>query len=165
MLVGGGFRLDGSADDSVGEADGFQKDRLLGIAQGVAGDGIAEADQGDDVARRRLRQLFAVFRIGEDMINLADHFLAVLTRIERPALGLEHTGIDAKVEKLAVRIGHDFEDQSAKRLFRIGLAFFFLIFFLWVDTSDGRPVQGAGQVLDDGVHERLDANVLAARAA
>ena len=50
LLVGRALRLDGHRDDRLGELDRLQQDRLAGVAERVAGDRVAQADDADDVA-------------------------------------------------------------------------------------------------------------------
>ena len=52
LPLGGSLRLDGHRDDRFREGDRLQQDRLLGAAQRVAGDGMPQADDADDVAGR-----------------------------------------------------------------------------------------------------------------
>ena len=54
FLVGLGLRLDRDLDDRLGEFHALQDDRLVRIAQRVAGARVLEAGQGDDVAGDRL---------------------------------------------------------------------------------------------------------------
>ena len=54
LLVGLGLRLDRDLDDRLGEFHPLQDDRLLHVAQRVAGAGVLEAGERDDVARDRL---------------------------------------------------------------------------------------------------------------
>ena len=56
LAVVGALRLDRHRDDRLGKLDRREQDRLAGVAERVAGDRIAEADDADDVAgpgRRR----------------------------------------------------------------------------------------------------------------
>ena len=50
LLVGLGLRLDRDLDDRLGELHALEHDRLVRIAQRVAGRRVLEADQRDDVA-------------------------------------------------------------------------------------------------------------------
>ena len=63
LLVGLRLRLDRDLDDRIGEFHLLQDDRLLRIAQRVAGAGILEAGQRDDVAGIGFLDVFAVVRM------------------------------------------------------------------------------------------------------
>ena len=99
-----------------GKGDRLQQDRLLRVAEGVAGDAVAQADDADDVARLDRFHLLAV--VGLDAPELGDVFLLVLARIQHAAVGLQPAGIDADVVQVAVPVGLDLEDQAGKRLRR-----------------------------------------------
>ena len=67
----------------------LQHNRLLLVAQRVAGDGILGADDADDIAGRGRRQVFAILWIGVDVINLAGEFLDGTDRVPRSRVRLE----------------------------------------------------------------------------
>src|SRR5262249_19247452 len=97
--------------------------------------------------------------------ELADHLLALLAGVVRlGAPRLERAGVDPQVEQLTVGVGHDLEDQTAERLLGVGLALLLLVLFRMM-ADNGRAVERAGEVISHGVHERLDADVLAAGTA
>ena len=64
LALGRAFRLDGHGDDRLGEVDRFQQDRLMGVAQRVAGYRVPQADDADDVASLDFRDLLAARRTG-----------------------------------------------------------------------------------------------------
>jgi WD40 repeat protein len=163
--VGRRLRLDRLADHRLGKLNALQQDRVLRLAQRVAGDRLAQPQHRHDVAGIRLMDILAVPGVGEGVVKLADQLLVVPAGVVDPALRLEYSGIDANVIQLAVRVGHDLEDQAAKWLFRIRFALLFLVLLLGVDPDHRRPVEWAGQVPADGVEQRLNADVLAARTA
>ena len=81
VLVGLRLRLDGDRDDRRREADGFEDDRVVGVADRVAGRGVLQAHDGDDVARVRRLDVLAV--VGVHLQDPTDALLAVLRRVER----------------------------------------------------------------------------------
>ena len=76
------LRLDSLADDRLGERDLLQQDRVLRVAERVAGDRVLQADDGDDVARRGVSGTSSQLRrVGVDVVQLADVLLDVLARV------------------------------------------------------------------------------------
>ena len=93
FLVALGLRLDGDLDDRLGELHALQDDRVQRIAKRVAGGGVLEAGQRDDVAGEGFLDVGA--RIRMHLQHAADALLLALHRIvERDALG-ELARIDA----------------------------------------------------------------------
>ena len=74
VLVGLRLRLDRDLDDRLGEGDRLEQDRVLGVAQGVAGEGVLEADDRGDVAGVDLVDLLAV--VGVHLEDAADALAA-----------------------------------------------------------------------------------------
>ena len=120
LALGRGLRLDGHRDDGFGEGDRFQQDRLLRVAERVAGDRVAQADDADDVAGRDRLDLLAA--VGLDPPQLRHVFLLVLAGVVDAAVGLQRAGIDADVVQIAVPVGLNLEHQAAERLVGVGLA-------------------------------------------
>src|SRR5205809_4178426 len=75
VLVGLGLGLDRDRDHRLGEAHRLEDDRVLGVAQGVTGLGVLEADRGGDVPRAYFLQLFAL--VGVHLQQPADALLAI----------------------------------------------------------------------------------------
>src|SRR5690606_3605468 len=63
VLVSARLRLDRDFDDRLREADRFQDDRVIGVAQRVAGEGLLQADDGADIAGRDLVDLLPVIGV------------------------------------------------------------------------------------------------------
>ena len=63
VLVDVAFGFDGELNDRLREVDGFQDNRPLGVAQGVAGEGVLQAQRGGDVAGAHFLQVFAVVSV------------------------------------------------------------------------------------------------------
>ena len=116
VLVGLGLGLDLDLDDRLRERHRLEDDRMLGIGQGVAGEGLLEADGGGDVARVDLFDLLAV--VGVHLEDAADPLLAVLrARCTRTSPDLsvpEYTRKNASLPDERVR--RDLEGERAERL-------------------------------------------------
>ena len=80
VLVGLGLGLDGDFDDRLREDDRLEHDRVIRVAQGVAGEGVLEADRGGDVAGVDHVDLFAV--VGVHLEDAADPLLLALGGVE-----------------------------------------------------------------------------------
>ena len=85
---------------------------MFGIAEGVAGEGVLQADDGGDVARIDLVDLFAV--VGVHLQQPADALALALGAVQHVGAGFQLARIDAEVGQAPdVRVGHDLEDQRA----------------------------------------------------
>ncbi len=121
VLVGLGLRLDGHVDDGLGELERLEDDRVVGVAQGVAGGGLLETHRGHDVAGEDGVLVLPV--VGVHLQDAPDPLLAVLGRVEdgRP-LG-QGARVDPEVGELAhVGVGHDLEGQGGEGLGVVRLA-------------------------------------------
>ena len=84
------------------------------LAQRVAGGGVLEAGQRDDVAGTGLLDVFA--RIGMHQQHAADPFTLFLHRVLHIRAGLENARIDAhEGERADERIVHDLEGEARER--------------------------------------------------
>ena len=115
FLVGLRLRLDLHLDDGLGEFHLLENDRLVGIAQRLAGAGILQALQRDDVAGKGFLDLFAV--VGVHQIHAADALLLVARGVgERHAL-LELARVDAaERDRADVLEAHDLEGDHRQRI-------------------------------------------------
>src|SRR5215831_7483329 len=164
LLVTLRLRLDRHVDDGRREGHGLQDHRVCLGAQRVAGGGVLQAHHRDDLPRDRGRALLALVRV--HLVDLADPLLAALDRVQHLGAGLERAGVDAEVGELAeVLVRHDLEGQRGERLLRVGVPLDHLRLVAHRVALDGRDVQRAGQVRDDGVEHGLHALVLERRAA
>ena len=119
VLVGLGLGLDGDLDDRLGEDDRLEHDRVVRIAQRVAGVGFLEADGGGDVAGVDRLDLLAV--VGVHLEDAADPLLLALGGVEDVRAGVERARVDPEVGQLAdVRVRRDLEGQGAERLAVVG---------------------------------------------
>ena len=135
----------------------------VGVAQGVARGRVLEADQGDDVAG--VSHVSGLAMVGVHLDDAADPLLAVLGGVEYGVALADHARIDAGEDELAqVHVGHDLEGQRGKGLLVVRPPLQ-LELALHVQALRGGDVEGAGQVIDDGVEHGLDAFVLEGGAA
>src|SRR4051794_37156119 len=167
LLVGLRLGLDGDLDDRVGEVDHLELDRGVGRGQRVAGHDLLDADARGDVAGVHARDLLAVVRVHHQ--DAADALGAARVDVEDARAGLELAGVDAEVGELAdERVGGDLEGQGGERRVVVGGPGLLARLVLALDldgAGDGRHVDGARQVVEHGVEQRLDALVLERRAA
>ena len=102
------------ADDRFREAHALQDHRIGRVAQGVAGLGIGQRDQRDDVAGARLFDRIGF--LGEHLDHAADLLaLAAGGVLHRGALG-QHAGVHAHEGQRAVGVVDDLERQRRERL-------------------------------------------------
>ncbi len=132
-------------------------------AQRVAGRGVLETRERDDVARERLLDVLAI--VGMHQQHAADLFLLVLDGVEDLRGGLHLARIDAgEGERADERIVHDLEGERGHR----GIVRRRTLFdrhAVELEAFDGRNVERRRQIVDDAVEQRLDALVLERRTA
>ena len=158
VLVGLRLGLDVDLDDRLGEGHRLEDDRVVGIGEGVAGEGVLQADGGGDVAGVDLVDVLAV--VGVHLEDAPDALLAVLDGVEHVRAGLERARVDAEEGQLAdERVGGDLEGERGEGLGVVDGAHDFLA-GARVDADDRRDVERRGQVGDDRVEHGLDALVL-----
>ena len=127
-------------------------------AQGVAGGGVLQAHDGDDVASGHGVDVDAL--VGVHLQKTADALLLVLRGVQHVAAGVQMPGVHAQVGELAhVGVGHDLEGQGRERGLRIGRTILFLA-GLGVHALDRRDVHRGRHVVDHGVQQLLHALVL-----
>jgi len=80
-LVLAGLGLDGHGDDGLGEEHALEEDGLVGVAEGVAGVGVLDADDGDDVAGAGGLEGDAV--VGVHLEDAGGVFLLAVARLRR----------------------------------------------------------------------------------
>ncbi len=110
LLVGLGLGLHRDLDDRVREFHPLEDDRRIGRAQRVAGGGVLETRQRDDVAGIGDLDVLAV--VGMHQQHAADLFLLVLDRVRHLRRGFELARIDAgEGQRADERVVHDLERQ------------------------------------------------------
>ena len=128
------------------------------IAKRLAGGGVLQADDGDDVACLAVVDVDLLGCV--HLEQTADALALAADGVVRVGAGIQATGVDADVGELAdERIGHDLERQSGERGLLVSLAGLGLL-GVGVRALDCRDVKRARQVVDDGVEQLLDALVL-----
>ncbi len=162
LQLGFDLRLHRYADDGVREAHALQYNRRVGVAEGVAGVGLGEGDEGDDVTGARL--LDRVGFLGEHF----DHAADLLALAAGGVLYGHAAGQNARVHthegQRTVVVVDDLESERRERLVVRGLTLADRV-TVGVDGLDGFDVRGGRQVVDNRVQHLLHALVLIGRAA
>ena len=160
LVVAAALGLDGDRDDGRGEVDGLERDRMLGVAERVAGSGLGEADARDDVAGVGLVKRLLLGGVHAEEAGNA--LLLVDRGVKHLGAELHRARVDADERDLAAgaRVVHDLERKTAERLVVADLAL-----LVGVVLADSRArVERGGKVLADAVEERLNALVLERRS-
>ena len=158
VLLSLGLGLDGDVDNRIREVHGLEDDGMVLIAKRLAGGGVLQADDGNDVACLAVVDVDLLGCV--HLEQAADALALAADGVIRVGAGIQATGVDADVGELAdERIGHDLERQSGERGLLVGLARLGLL-GVGVGALDCRDVKRARQVVDDGVEQLLDALVL-----
>ena len=156
--TGLGLGLDGHADDRVGEVHALENDRVLFVAQGIAGGGVLQADSRSDIARIDGLDILTV--VGVHLQDAADTLVLILDRVVDGGAGVQRAGVDTEEAQLAdIGVGHDLERQGGERLF-VGRDTRLFLAGLGVGALDGLDVGRGGHIVDDGVQQLLHAAVL-----
>jgi hypothetical protein len=155
----------GERDDRLREDHLLEDDRLLLVAERVAGGRRLEADRGGDVAGVDFLDLFAL--VGVHLQQAADALGLALGGVDHRGARGQRARVDAEERELAdERVGHDLERQRRERFLVVGRALDHRLFLrIRVDAGDRRNVERRRQVVDDGVEHRLDTLVLERGAA
>ena len=163
LLTGLGLRLDGHADNGLGEFHGLEDDRMLLIAERVAGRGVLHTDRGGDIAGIDRVDILAV--IGVHLQDAAQTLAGALRGVQNGRALVEAAGINAEEAQLAdIRVGRDLEGQSGERCVVVRRAEVLFV-SLRVHTGDALLVEGRRHEVDDGVEQFLNALVLIGGAA
>ena len=113
FLVGLAFRFDRDRYDRIGKIDRFKNDRLVFVAQRIAGRRGFQPDRGGDVAGINFLDLFALVRV--HLEQAADSLSFSFGRIINAGAGSDRAGIDAKKrQRTDERIGHDLKREGGK---------------------------------------------------
>ena len=135
---------------------------MIRVAQGVAGVGLLEPDDGADVAGVDLADLLAV--VGVHLEGAPDALLLALRAVEHVRAGLERARVDPEERQVAdERVGGDLEDEARQGLLVVDGTDELLV-GARLEPDRRRDVERRGQELGDRVEHRLDALVLERRA-
>ena len=163
LLTCAGLRLDGHADNGLGEFHGLQNDGMLLITEGITRGGVLHTDSRSDVAG------VAGIDIGTGVcVHHKDstQTLALTSGgVVDSLAGVDGTGIHSEVAELTHEgIGHDLERQSGEGSL-VGSGALILVAGIGVDTLDRGDIQRRGHIIDDGVQHLLHALVAVGRTA
>ena len=126
LAVVGALRLDRHRDDRLGKLDRLQQDRLAGVAQRVAGDRVAQADDADDVAGPG-RCRAARPSCWRGSARAGRRFPSCrLPGLSTRLLGSSVARVDPHPGQVARLVRQHLEHEPAERLGRVGLAADFL---------------------------------------
>ena len=128
-LSAAALRLDRLAHHRLGERDRFEQDRVLRVAERVAGDGVLQADDARRCRRPGRSRTSSSPRSGSAWTwnSLATFSFTSLPGLNARDVRLQHAGVDADEEPVAVRVPRRLEHQPAERLLRVGLPLLLLL--------------------------------------
>ncbi len=165
LLIGLGLRFDGDMDNGIRESHLLQDNRVILIAQRVAGASPLQAHCGDDIAGKRFVNIFARVRMHAQ--HAADPLLFVRDRIVHVRTGLQGSGIDTEVRELPdIRVRHDLERQRGEFLTVRHLALNLVGHILVMPNNFSFVhIEGRREVAHHSVEQHLHALILEGRAA
>src|SRR5450759_2203259 len=164
FLIGLGLGLDRQLNHRHREIDGFEHDRVVVVADRIAGRHRPQTDGGADVACHDLLNLFAL--VGVHAQEAPHALFAALGHIEHEFAGLQRARVNPEECQLAdVRVGHDLEHQRREGLAVGSVAQQDLFAVIDVVALNGRNVQRRGKVIHHRVQHGLHTLVLESRAA
>ena len=164
VLIGPGLGLDGDRNDRLRELHGLQDDRMVGVAQRMAGADPLESDDRRDVAGEDFLPLLALVRV--HLQDSAHPLAPAPGRVEHVGPARQRPRIDAEEgEPPDIGVGGDLECERGEGSVVAHLPCLGEAARRTVVSLDGRDVDGGGQVVDDTVQERLDALVAEGRSA
>ncbi len=158
--VSGPAGLDRDRDHRLGHPRRLQDQRGVRRAQGRAGAGGLEPDDGDDVAGDRPVQRGVPVCL--DAQDPADPLGAPRARVPQGVSLLDRSRVDPQVGQPARRGGVHLEGEGGRRCRRVGGP---LLLLTVVDAADRRHVQRRRQIGHDRVEQRLDTAVAVGGAA
>lgn len=180
IFVGFGCGFDRHGDDGFGERHHLKDDGALAafIAEGIASGCELHANDCCDVARLSFFDVFAFIRVHEH--EATDALFAALGCIIDSLAAAQASSVEADEGKLAVLVVEDFKGEGAQGFFvrfvggdefdvvgggeGVAVALVALVGVSF-DAANGLNVFGAGQKVDDGIEELLDAFVSKCSAA
>ena len=163
FLTGLGFGFNGNADNRFREHHGFQNDRMIFVAERIAGGGIFGRSNGRDIARINFVDIGSF--VCMHLQNTAETFMLVFRRVINVRTFHNDTRIYAEEAKLSdERVGHDLECQRGERRF-VGRRAFVLFLGFGVYTLDSGNVERRRHIVDNRVEQFLHALILIGSAA
>ncbi|VVT18912.1 transposase [Roseovarius sp. EC-SD190] len=165
LLVAFGLGFNRDLDNRIGEGHGFQNNRLGRIAERVTRGGLFQTGQSDNVACKRLFDLFAVD--GMHHHHPANALFLALGRIEHRVTFFHLTRVNpGKGQRSHERVVHDLERECRERLCIISMArdVTGLGLVIRAKAHVRRNVERRRQEVDHGIQKRLHALVLEGRA-
>ena len=161
LVAGLGLRLDGNADNGLGELHGLQNDGMILITQSITSGGVLQTDNSSDITCIAAVDILAV--VGVHLQDAAHTLSSVLHGVVDSSTSLDLTGVDTEVSQLTnERIGCDLESQSCEGSV-VGRRTGLLLFGLRVHTLDVLNVGRSGHIIHDSVQQLLDTTVLVGR--
>ena len=156
-----GLRLDGNADNGLGELHGLQNDGMILITQSITSGGVLQTDNSSDITCIAAVDILAV--VGVHLQDAAHTLLVVLHGVVDSSTCLNLTGVHTEVCQLTNEgVGSDLEGQSSKRSI-VGRRTGLLLFGLRIHTLDVLDIGRCGHIVNDSVQQLLHAAVLVGR--
>ena len=161
LVAGLGLRLDGDADNGLGELHGLQNDGMILITQSITGGGVLQTNDSSNITCVAAVDILAV--VGVHLQDAAHTLLAVLHGVVDSSTCLDLTGVDAEVCQLTNEgVGSDLEGQSCEGSV-VGRRTGLLLFGLRIHTLDVLDIGRCGHIVNDSVQQLLHAAVLVGR--
>ena len=136
------------------------------ITDGIAGDCKTRTDHAADITgAHRINLAITVFFGGMDLPQLGDVLFLVLIGALDSCVLFQLAAINTNPIVVACFGRQDFEDQSAKRFFRIRFPRQRFVSVLRIDTFDRRSIERTGQEVPDRGHQRLNPDSVECRTA
>ena len=155
FLIALGLRLDRHGDHRRRKFNRLEHDRILLVADRVAGADVLQPDRRRNIAAINLLDLLAL--VGVHLQQAADALDRVPGRVVHARAGLELPGIDPEKGQMPDKwIGHDLENQRRKRLVIRSLPHRRLLAVLR-DARHRRNIQRRREISDNGIEQLLDA--------
>ena len=156
-----GLRLDGNADNGLGELHGLQNDGMVLITQSITSGGVLQTDNSSDITCVAAVDILAV--VGVHLQDAAHTLLVVLHGVVDGSTSLNLTGVNTEVCQLTnERVGSDLEGQSCEGSV-VGRRTGLLLFGLRIHTLDVLDIGRCGHIVNDSVQQLLHAAVLVGR--
>ena len=150
--------LYGNLDNRLREFHGFENDRMLFVAKGITCCGILCSDYGCDIAAVADIDILSLVCVHLEDTTEALSLMLVCVICCFACCNLAR--VYAEEAKLSyIRVGHDLEGESRKRLF-IGRNSFLFLTCIGVYTLDSRNIDWRGHIIDNRIQKLLNTLVL-----